>query len=39
MKWLNVTSYIKVDSLEVAEFCKSLCLGNFSYLKLALLNY
>lgn len=38
MKWLNVISYIKVDSLEVAEFCKSLCLGHFNYLKLAVLN-
>lgn len=39
MKWLNVTNYIKVDSLEVAEFCKSLSLGHLNYLKLALLNY
>lgn len=28
MKWLNVTSYIQVESLEDAEFCKSWCLDH-----------
>lgn len=38
-KWLNVFSCFKVDSLEVAGFCKSLCLGHLNYLRLTLLNY